>query len=279
MLARIVHVNPGRRFQPPSQAPPSRRPGEGCAFTLIELLVVIAIIGLLAALLLPALSAAKARGQQTVCLNNLKQLVLCWTMYASDNQSQLVRNYPTDRPANGADTNGIWAYGNLQMVRDATNSLPLRTGALFPYAADTGLYRCAADLSQTNGMPRVRSYSMNGWVGSSYMNTLQGEAGFQTYTKESGLAVKGAANLWVLADEHEATIDDSWFLVTMDDETPFASFPATRHRQGYNLGFADGHVEHYRLEDPGTVAPSVPISKLNSDWLRLKQITTMPWGW
>jgi len=98
--------------------------GNKTGFTLIELLVVIAVIAILAALLLPALARAKQKGQQTVCLSNLKQIGLTFAMYLNDNRGRFPdrRDLKTSLPGGyrpwtswpPSDPRGGWAPVALQ---------------------------------------------------------------------------------------------------------------------------------------------------------------------
>ena len=249
-----------------------------CGFSLLELLIVVAISVVLAALLLPAFKTASSKGKSTVCLNQLKQFSVAAQVYAGDNAGVLVPNLQA------SDTNS-WVAGSMKVEKQATDPTLIRQAKLFPYVGQATVFRCPADDSRaTNANLRLRSYAMNSWIGGRSMEANgtgngTGRLNFRTFVKEAEFAVRNAATVWLFADEHEATIDDGFFEVTMDDSRPFASFPAQRHQNGFGLNFVDGHAETWRMRDPESklIGQSVgSFSAKNSDWLRLKQVTTVP---
>ena len=254
------------------------RPGGG-AFTLVELLVVIAIIALLAALLVPVLAPAKMRGQQTVCLNNLRQLALAAVMYPADNGGKLALNLPTVPAAKGTNA---WVVGNLKLTADATNETFIRQGLFFPYAGHPAIYRCPADSSRIGGVPRTRSYAMNSWLGSRYMESRSGQGKFRTFVKDNEITAVGAANLWDIAEEHEDSIDNGAcgiYPLGLNPAAPYLGYwnvPGTRHNKGCVLTFADGHGEAWKWRGPYIFKP-VSQLKFSStaaddrDALRLEQ--------
>jgi prepilin-type N-terminal cleavage/methylation domain-containing protein/prepilin-type processing-associated H-X9-DG protein len=228
------------------------------AFTLIELLVVIAIIALLAALLLPALARAKQEGLRTQCLNNTKQLLVAWTLYAGDNKDAL--------PNNMSDLDssvGGWVDGLLSRIPNYpnnTNFVLMMQGQLGPYTKNAAIYRCPCDQSIDLGNhgARVRSYSMNFAIGDKSTNGSQKEIYedyWPNFFKMSDFRM--ASQTFVFLDEHPDSINDGLFLVTDadGDTTSWGDFPASYHLGAANFSFADGHAQSHRWLDPLTDHP------------------------
>src|ERR1041384_296116 len=135
------------------------------AFTLIELLVVIAIIAILAGLLLPVLSKAKAKAQGIACLNNSRQLMLAWRLQSDDN-ADLVLASQDGMPGRSNWFTGVLDFdganrSNWDVNQDLVNS------PIYPYTGNSpALFKCPADKSMVNvpgrgATPRVRSISMS----------------------------------------------------------------------------------------------------------------------
>lgn len=250
-------------------------------FTLVELLVVIAIIGILVSMFLPALSEAKGRAKRTSCMNNLRQLNLAWQMYANDHHRLPESYYFTP---GGEINRGAWILGSMddspiygqvdEGVLDSTNKNTIVRGKLFAYNESVDIYRCPSDTSETGGVPRVRSYSINGWMGG---RPLAGQDQYQVFLKLTDIANPSPSEAFVFIDEHERSINDGWFAVDMEGYRGFLDAPAVRHHGTYTLSFADNHVEIWKLNDPRTLNwKRLPISNrpLNPDWDRLRQATT-----
>ena len=229
------------------------------AFTVIELLAVLTILGLLAGLVLPALSKARRTAQGAACRNNLSQLQKAWLSYAHDNDDTLPPNILRRTNFDVVNVTGSWVLGNAQLDTDSAN---LKAGVLYLYAPADKLYRCPADSSRVPDHPAVlktRSYAIDQWLNCNPVTGTQQDIINDTpfnVRKLGRLMTPGPSKTWVFIEEHELSIETGsfsipnpwWEGVYIPDTASWIARPANRHENGIYLSFADGHVDshHWR---------------------------------
>lgn len=254
------------------------------------MLVVIAIIGILASLLVPALSKAKQKAMGASCLNNGKQMMVALMLYTGDNDEYF--------PPNPDDGNTIpgynWCGGSAgigqaqefdpDILKDPTRSL------LANYLnKEVSVFHCPSDKRQGpyqgtepsligQIVPAARTFSMNQAVGTidpgfDQSGTINSHSGvptlpvngpwlnnvhsnqrgnpWNTYGKASSINAPGPSMLWVFLDEDANGLNDAAFAVGMDLPI-WIDRPGTYHNFGCGFAFADGHSETHRWLDGAT---------------------------
>jgi prepilin-type N-terminal cleavage/methylation domain-containing protein/prepilin-type processing-associated H-X9-DG protein len=276
--------------------PEHDKPSEGSptchGFTLIELLVVVAIVVILLGLRLPVYASAKTKSKGAQCLNNVHQLSLAWLMYAGDNREYFLYSsddgsgttpYSTNNTRTAGD-NFAWTWSKMNFAPsnpynwDINADMVLRP--MWQYDKNASIYKCPGDTSVivSNGvaLPRVRSYSMNFYLGGYGANASPGyepNIQFPFYTRLTDLAESvsspGAANTFLFIEERQDCISWGNFLTDMSGY-PLSNKPAipglyrwnqdlpgASHDRAGGISFCDGHAEIHKWVEGTTTPPIV----------------------
>ncbi|HKW30257.1 MAG TPA: prepilin-type N-terminal cleavage/methylation domain-containing protein [Verrucomicrobiae bacterium] len=249
-------------------------------FTLIELLVVIAVIAILAAILLPTLSAARERARGLICLSNTRELEFAWELYADDHNGQLPDNLVMTEFGPRTNINWVNNVMTWDTSSDNTNLATITDASLGSYLkGQTSVYRCPSDHAMSSAQralgwtARIRSYSMNAMLGDVGQFTTGGtnlnNPDYVQFFKVT--QIPHPTEIFVFLDEHPDSIDDGYY-INRAYSWQWRDLPASYHNGAAAFSFADGHSVLHSWMVSSTIRPpwpdaaSLPISLPYREW-------------
>lgn len=219
------------------------------AFTLVELLIVISVIGLLTAILMPALSAARSQARSALCKSNLRQLILANLGYSTENDGALV-----------LAARDIWNNSGLERWHGIRDSLdepfdPLK-GPLAGYLSDGRVKQCPQKVNFADGFEQgCGGYGYN----MTYLGSRLWQGGLtftQSYQRPTNITEVLKPSLTLMFADCAISLQNERYIEYSFAEPPFTVYNGEvltdfymspsihfRHRDTAHVGWADGHVD------------------------------------